>query len=142
MEKNIVIQILNKNKKEKIDKIDVINQKILNSIQKVYQPYQLFPNNKENRLNSEKNLINNYQLVEGKNLIIGDYIRYLPKFRVNYIGNDIKLKKGGFCTDTNYKYVFFKTNGFICKASKKNFFFYRKLTENDLFKINLLENFS
>ena len=46
MEKNIVIQILNKNKKENLDKIDTINQKILQSIHQVYQPYQLFPKNK------------------------------------------------------------------------------------------------
>ena len=142
MEKNLVIQILNKNKKEKIDKIEVINHKILRSINKVYQPYQLFPKNKSNREKTETLLINNYQLVEGKKLIIGDYIRYLPKFRVDYIGHDIKLKIGGFCTEINYQYIFFKSNGNIFKANKKKYFFYRKLTENDLFKINLLEKFS
>ena len=142
MEKNLVIQILNKNKQEKLDKIEIINQKILQSIQEVYQPYQLFPANKENKKNTENILINNYQLVEGKNLIIGDYIRFLPKFRVDYLGNDIKLKKGGFCTDINLKYIFFKSDGNILKASKEKFLFYRKLTENDLFKIHLLNQFS
>jgi hypothetical protein len=142
MEKNLVIQILNKNKKEKIDKIEVINQKISQSINMVYRPYQLFPKNKDNRGETETTLINNYQLVEGNNLIIGDYIRYLPKFNVDYIGHNIKLKTGGFCTDINYQHIFFKSNGNIFKANKKKYFFYRKLTENDLFKINLLEKFS
>ena len=137
MDNDLVNNILSQKKNSNNDSFLVINNKLSNIVNEIYKPYELFNDNKMNKVKTLNSLINTYQYyIPGETFIVsGDYIRYISK--ENKIGNNIYLKKGGFLLDENEEYIRIMNNNRVMKVSKSNNYIFRKLTKNDIFRISI-----
>ena len=91
MDNPLVLEILQDIQTDKIKTKEEIQQELKLKLYQVYKPFLNFNSNQDNfSITYEK--LQGYQFIEAKNLIEGDYVRYLnPKYFY-----DIQLMKGGF----------------------------------------------
>ena len=142
MTDNLIDDILSKKKSSTINNMNYLNNQIINIVNEIYRPYELFKNNIENKKKSLNNLLNNYQYyVSSENfLVCGDYVRYITK--EHRIGNNIYLKLGGFILGEDKDNIRITNNRRIMNISKKKNYIFRKLTKNDIFRMSISENIS
>jgi hypothetical protein len=102
-------------------------------IDKIYSEFTHYPINEENKKEA-KELLKSYELVEIKDIKKGNYIKYFD-LKIFY---NLKLITGGSVLEVfqNGKILVRKGNKF--NTLKPNFFF-RKLSEDALIKMKLLE---
>lgn len=140
MNTDLVNNILNNKQKIGIDNFDLINNKISVIINEAYKPYELFKKNVLNKENSLNILMNKYQFYCPSDvcLVSGDYIRYISK--KNKLGNNIVIKLGGFLLDESDTFVRIINKNRVMRISKKDNYIFRKLTNNDIFRISISNN--
>ena len=130
---NEIEKILQDIKNTHIPSIDEINNENKNLLDELYTDYLVYAQNHDNKKQALSNL-KNYHSINFSKIKLGDYIKYISK-KYFY---DIELKSGGFVIKNNKQSLLIKNNlGVFSVKSDTNFF--RKLTNEELVKIKLIE---
>lgn len=128
-------KILSKIEHKDIRTFNEIEENLEIGVNKAYQKFMVFEKNHQNKLNSLAKLKENkYEYVTQKKAVPGDYVRFLDK---TYFF-DLTLHKGGFIVKKKDHLTQIKC-GFRRLKWVSNKEFFRKLSNQDMVKITLIE---
>ena len=126
-------ELLKNLKNTYIPSLKEIEEENINLINNIYSNYLMYTQNHENKKIALINLKNCHS-IDFVKIKLGDYVKYISK-KYFY---DIELKSGGFVMKKNKASLMLKNNlGVFTVKSNTNFF--RKLTNEELAKIKLIE---
>ena len=133
--KNRQVNNQGNNKGNKLLSREEIQEKVKDSVINIYREFLEFENNKTNIYETLEKL-NNYKCVKKIiDLNKGDYIRFLNTKHFY----DIKLNIGGFIENIENNLLSIINNNKYYKIKFNNNSIYKKLTEEDLVKLEIID---
>lgn len=136
MDSNLVKLILSEQEDKKTKTFKEIKEELNLVLDNIFEKYLFYEKNQEN-LKEIKVKLDEYQYVQFDDLNNGDFIRYInPKYF-----HDIRLLKGGFITNVNEDEgkIQITNSNKIYNLKFENFIFFRKMTQEDIIKLTILE---
>ena len=133
----LVNLILQERADETLKTKEETNQEIKIQLYQVYQDYLDFDANKDNFRESYGKLENEYKYIEIEEVYLGTFVRHISS-KYFY---DIKLAKGGFVMEIDYKFktVKLKNGPSVYKIFADEVAMFEKLTEDDKIKQMIIE---
>lgn len=124
------------------NQLDKNNEEISSILYHVYEKRIQNETDKQNLIKMYKFLENTYEFVDSNSNNISDILQpgtfiYYINFN-NIYSTSIKFTKNGFVTSDNNEFIKITNYGKYWKIKKQNYIIFKKLSQNELMRISML----